>query len=98
MIKKAIWKYPYNLYLFNTNKENEKIFNRNITLTSKYLNKSLKCYKGKVSGKLIINNQHLGFKLGSFFVTKILGERIAYRKKQKLLLKKSKQKQLKKKK
>jgi hypothetical protein len=35
----------------------------------------------------------LGYKLGSFFITKILGERIAYRKKLKLLLKKQKQKQ-----
>jgi ribosomal protein S19 len=82
---------------FIVNKENEKIFKRNITLTSKFLNKGLKCHKGKVFGKLLVNNQHLGFKLGSFFITKVLGERIAYRKRQKLLLKKSKQKQVKKK-
>jgi ribosomal protein S19 len=96
-IKKSNWKYPYNLYMFNKNSENEKLFKRNITLTTQYLNKTLKCYKGKVIGKLLVNKQHLGFKLGSFFLTKVLGERIAYRKRQKLLLKRSKQKQLKKK-
>jgi len=63
---------------------------RNITLTSKFLYKNLKCYKGKVVGKLEIGNQHLGHKLGEFFVTKVLGERVAYRKRLKLLLKKQK--------
>jgi hypothetical protein len=46
-----------------------------------------------VIGKLFIEKQHLGHKLGEFFITKILGERISYRKKQKLLLKKNKSKQ-----
>jgi len=63
---------------------------RNITLTSKFLYKNLKCYKGKVVGKLDITNLHLGHKLGEFFVTKVLGERVAYRKRLKLLLKKQK--------
>jgi hypothetical protein len=40
----------------------------------------------------------LGHKLGEFFITKVLGERIAYRKKQKMLLKKKKNKQNKQKK
>lgn len=48
------------------------------------------CYKGKVVGKLEINKLHLGHKLGEFFLTKVLGERIAYRKRQKLLMKKAK--------
>jgi|SRR4051812_44876126 ribosomal protein S19 len=96
-IKKANWKFPFNLYNFDKTIEKEKIFKRNITLTTSYLNKSLKCHKGKVIGKLLVNKQHLGFKLGSFFITKVLGERIAYRKRQKLLLKRSKQKQIKKK-
>jgi ribosomal protein S19 len=68
--------------------KNIKVFNRNITLTSKYVDKTLKCYKGKIIGKILITKQHLGHKLGEFFVTKVLGERIAFRKKQKLLLKK----------
>jgi hypothetical protein len=38
----------------------------------------------------------MGHKLGEFFITKVLGERIAYRKKQKMLLKKNKNKQKKK--
>jgi len=46
---------------------------------------------------LEITKQHLGHKLGEFFLTKVLGERIAYRKKQKLLLKRSKNKMKKKK-
>lgn len=70
-----------------------KCYNRNLTLTTKYLDKVVKCHKGKAIGKLRISKQHLGFKLGAFFITKILGERIAYRKRQKLLLKKNKQKQ-----
>jgi ribosomal protein S19 len=64
-----------------------------MTLTTKYLNKTFRCHKGKVIGKLLVMNQHLGHKLGEFFITKILGERIAYRKKQKLLLKRNKNKQ-----
>jgi hypothetical protein len=35
---------------------------------------------------------HLGHKLGEFFTTKVLGERIAYRKRLKLLLKRKKNK------
>lgn len=65
---------------------------RNVTLTSKFLNKTYRCYKGKAMGKLLIMKQHLGHKFGEFFITKILGERIAYRKKLKLLLKKNKNK------
>jgi len=65
---------------------------RNVTLTSKFLNKTYRCYKGKTMGKLLIMKQHLGHKFGEFFITKILGERIAYRKKLKLLLKKNKNK------
>jgi len=34
----------------------------------------------------------MGYKLGSFFITKVLGERVAYRKRQKQLLKKQKNK------
>jgi len=85
-IKRSSWKFPYNLYNFNMLNNNDKVLNRNITLTTKFLNKNLKCYKGKVFGKLLVSTQHLGYKLGTFFITKILGERIAYRKRQKLLL------------
>jgi ribosomal protein S19 len=68
------------------------VHNRDLTLTTKFLDQQLKCHKGKVIGKLLINKQHLGYKLGAFFVTKILGDRISYRKKQKLLLKKTRNK------
>jgi len=73
-------------------KKEKKTFNRNITLTSFFLNKKLDCYKGSNVGKLLVTKNHLGHKLGEFFITKILGERIAYRKKLKLLLKKKKNK------
>jgi len=92
-IKKSKWKFPFNSYNFIKTKDNMKIFSRNITLTNYFLDKTLKCHKGKVIGKLLVNKQHLGHKLGEFFITKILGERIAYRKKQKLLLKKMKGRQ-----
>lgn len=97
-IKRAIWKFPFNLIKksFYKNKIEDtyiKVYNRNLTLTSPLLNKNVKCHKGKVIGKLLIEKQHLGHKLGEFFITKILGERISYRKKQKLLLKKNKSKQ-----
>ena len=93
-IKKSLWKFPFNLYKFDKTIDNEKIFKRNITLTSSFLNKYIKCHKGKVIGKLLVNKQHLGFKLGSFFLTKVLGERIAYRKRQKLLAKRGDEMQL----
>jgi len=89
-IKKSIWKFPYNPYTFYTFKKNIKTLDRNITLTSKFLYNNYLCYKGKIAGKLEISKQHMGHKLGEFFITKILGERIAYRKRQKLLLKKNK--------
>jgi len=98
-IKKSIWKFPYNIESYNILNKNIKTLNRNITLTSKYLYRQIKCYKGQIVGKLEITKQHLGHKLGEFFTTKILGERVAYRKRQKMILKKNKNKmkQLKKK-
>jgi ribosomal protein S19 len=95
-IKRSSWKYPFNLISRSTFKVEDnfyKVYNRNLTLTSPLLNKQIRCHKGKVVGKLLITNQHLGFKLGSFFTTKVLGERISYRKKLKLLQKKNKNKQ-----
>lgn len=95
-IKKAIWKFPYNKLSYFIGKDNNYMMDRNITLTSKYLNKLCKCHKGNVYGKLRILKQHLGHKLGEFFPTKIMGARIAYRKKLKKMLK-GKKKGLKKK-
>ena len=97
-IKKSIWKFPFNLIKKFTYKNKIeanyiKVYNRNLTLTTQLLNKNVKCHKGKVIGKLFIEKQHLGHKLGEFFMTKIIGDRISYRKKQKLLLKKNKSKQ-----
>jgi ribosomal protein S19 len=94
-VNRSSWKFPFNPFKFSLYKD-VKVFDRNITLTSKFLGKNLKCHKGKVIGKLLINKQNLGHKLGEFFITKVLGERIAYRKKQKMLLKKNKNKQKKK--
>ena len=94
-INRSSWKFPFN-HLNSKIVKDVRIFDRNITLTTKFLDKNLKCYKGKVIGKLLITKQHLGHKLGEFFITKVLGERIAYRKKQKMLLKKNKNKQKKK--
>jgi len=91
-IKRSVWKFPYNPYNFYIFRKNIKTLSRNITLTSKHLYNNYKCYKGKVTGKLEITKQHLGHKIGEFFITKILGERIAFRKRQKLLLKKTKNK------
>jgi len=91
-IKKSSWKFPYNNSSFYIFKNSIYTLDRNITLTSKFLDKLLRCYKGKVVGKLQITNQHLGHKLGEFFVTKVIGEKVAYRKRLKLLLKKQKNK------
>lgn len=97
-IKRACWKFPFNriqcsFYKKTIDNTISKVYNRNLTLTTPMLNKIVKCHKGKVIGKLLIEKHHLGHKLGEFFTTKILGERIFYRKKQKLLLKKHKNKQ-----
>lgn len=91
MIKRSCWKFPYNFESFIFFKKKKTLI-RNITLTSKFINKAYRCYKGKVVGKLLITKQHVGHKFGEFFSTKILGERIAYRKRLKLLLKKNKNK------
>jgi len=92
-IKRSGWKFPFNLNTFSFYyKKEKKIYNRNITLTTYFLNKKIDCYKGLNIGKLIITKNHLGHKLGEFFITKVLGERIAYRKKLKLLLKRKKNK------
>lgn len=95
-VKRAVWKYPFNLISKNMYRVEDnifKVYNRNLTLTNTLLNKQIRCHKGKVVGKLLVTKQHLGFKLGSFFITKVLGERIAYRKKLKLQQKKNKNKQ-----
>lgn len=95
-VKRSSWKYPFNIISKKVYKVEDnvyKVYNRNLTITSSFLNKQIRCHKGKVVGKLLITKQHLGFKLGSFFTTKVLGERISYRKKLKLLQKKNKNKQ-----
>jgi len=66
MIKRSCWKYPYNLDAFASFKK-KKTLMRNVTLTSKFLNKSYRCYKGRVIGKLLIAKQHLNHKFGEFF-------------------------------
>lgn len=98
-VKKSTWKFPFN----NIHKYNYKVgefllttYNRNLTLTSRMLNKQVRCHKGKVVGKLLIEEKHLGHKLGEFFITKILGERIAYRKRQKEILRRSRSRKKKK--
>jgi ribosomal protein S19 len=53
--------------------KNEKLYSRNITLTSFYLNKNINCHKGLQVGKLFINESHLVNKFGEFFVTKFFG-------------------------
>jgi ribosomal protein S19 len=84
-IKKSVWKFPYSYKLSNFMdlKLQKHVFKRNITLTSSLIGKRLSVYKGQNVGKTIIKSNMLGHKLGEFFVTKILGERIAYRKKMK---------------
>jgi len=73
-------------------KKKKKTYNRNIKLTTSFLDRKMDCHKGLNTGRLIITKKHLGHKLGEFFTTKVLGERIAYRKRLKLLLKKNKNK------
>ncbi len=89
-IKKSGWKFPFNLNVSHYCKNDKKTYNRNITLTTSFLDRKIDCYKGLNTGRLLITKNHIGHKLGEFFITKVLGERIAYRKKLKLLLKKKK--------
>jgi len=89
-IKKSRWKFPFNFNISYYHKKEKKTYNRNITLTTSFLEKKINCYKGLNIGKLLVTKNHLGHKLGEFFTTKVLGERIAYRKNLKLLLKKKK--------
>jgi ribosomal protein S19 len=92
-IKKSGWKFPFSFNVSYYFKKEKKTYNRNITLTSSFIDRKLDCYKGLNTGKLIVAKHHIGHKLGEFFTTKVLGERIAYRKRLKLLLKKKKNKQ-----
>jgi ribosomal protein S19 len=62
-------------------------------LTTSFLDKKMDCHKGLNTGRLFVTKNHLGHKLGEFFTTKVLGERIAYRKRLKMLLKRKKNKQ-----
>jgi ribosomal protein S19 len=91
-IKRSGWKFPFSFNVSYYYKKEKKTYNRNITLTSSFLDKKLDCYKGSNVGRLLVTKNHLGHKLGEFFTTKVLGERIAYRKRLKLLLKKKKNK------
>lgn len=91
-IKRAKWKFPFNFNVSYFYKKEKKTYNRNITLTTFFLNKKINCHKGNTVGKLLVTKNHIGHKLGEFFITKVLGERIAYRKKLKLLLKRKKNK------
>lgn len=90
-IKKSVWKFPFNFNKSFYYKE-KKTYNRSITLTTSFLDKKIDCYKGLNTGRILVMKNHLGHKLGEFFTTKVLGERIAYRKKLKLLLKRKKSK------
>ena len=92
-IRKSSWKFPFNFNVSYYFKKDKKTYNRNITLTTSFLEKKMECHKGLNTGRLIITKNHLGHKLGEFFTTKVLGERIAYRKRQKMLLKRKKSKQ-----
>jgi len=92
-IRKSSWKFPFNFNVSYYFKKDKKTYNRNITLTTSFLEKKMECHKGLNIGRLIITKNHLGHKLGEFFTTKVLGERIAYRKRQKMLLKRKKNKQ-----
>jgi len=91
-IKKSVWKFPFNFNLNTYYYQKKKTFSRNLILTSSFLERKIDCHKGSNMGKLLVTKNHLGHKLGEFFITKVLGERIAYRKKLKLLLKRKKNK------
>ena len=93
-IKKSVWKTPF-CFKFNKFMDltlHKKTFKRNITITSSLIGKTLHIHKGNRVGKIFLKQSMLGHKLGEFFVTKVLGERIAYRKKLKLKQKRSKNK------
>jgi len=89
-IKKSGWKFPFVFNVSYYYKKEKKTYNRNFLLTTSSIDRKLDCHKGSNVGKLLITKNHIGHKLGEFFTTKVLGERIAYRKKLKLLLKRKK--------
>lgn len=93
-IKKAVWKTPFcfKLNTFMDLKLQKKVFKRNVTITSSLIGKTISIHKGNRVGKVNLKPNMQGHKLGEFFVTKVLGEKIAYRKKLKLKQKRSKNK------
>jgi len=88
-VRKSSWKFPFNFNVSYYFKKDKKTYNRNITLTTSFLEKKMECHKGLNTGRLIITKNHLGHKLGEFFTTKVLGERIAYRQRPTMLLKRT---------
>ena len=69
-----------------------KTWSRRSTITPDFVGHTFAVHNGNKFIPVYITEFMVGHKLGEFFTTKVLGERIAYRKKQKLLLKRKKNK------
>jgi len=88
MIRKSVWKFPF---IKNYNRTSTYIDDgRNITITSKLIGRKVLMYRGNRWNKMKVEHKFVNHKMGEFFVTKILGGRVAYRKKIKERKKKSK--------
>jgi small subunit ribosomal protein S19 len=90
-MNRSIWKGPFvDIRTFNKLnylKKTRPIYvrERNSTIVSSFLDRIFYIYNGKYYFKLLINKDHLGFKLGSFSYTK---KRCIYKNKKKIKKKK----------
>lgn len=80
MSKRSKWKLPYlklNFFSKNFRSYNMyKTFFRNAIITGFFINRKFSIYSGKNWVSVIITKAMLGYKLGDFSITKVLGSAI----------------------
>ena len=80
MFKRSKWKLPFlKLNFFSKNFKNYKVyktFYRNSVITEFFVNKKFSIYSGKNWVSVLISRAMLGYKLGDFSITKVLGSAI----------------------
>lgn len=81
-MKRSVWKIPYvspcffSKIFFEELKE-LKTFSRNSLITDFFLKKKILIYSGRSWVKLTVQKAMVGFKLGEFSITKIMGSAIS---------------------
>lgn len=81
-MKRSVWKVPFvspcffSQFFFDDTRE-FKTFSRSSVITDFFLKKKVLIYSGKSWVKLFVQKPMIGFKLGEFSITKIMGRAIS---------------------